>query len=214
LSHASSEFAALLEDSLSSLQPLFIDSISEFDLITLLKKTPYCLYDDAALNDPLMLFQTHFVLFHCLYQLRKKWRSEGVGELDIGLTRISLKMYEEHQGKPECTLQQQDSLADYYLDWSNLSATGADDVEALLDSFWQKMEGADLSHDLCEKSKKEACERLEIENINTHDLKSLKSQYRKLQHQYHPDKGGSNEHSQALLQAYTQLRKYLIRHRF
>lgn len=213
MSHASSEFAALLEDSLASLQPLFIDSISEFDLITLLKKPPYCLFDDAALNDPLMLFQTHFVLFHCLYQLRKKWRSKGVGELDIGLTRISLKMYEEQQSEPESALQQQDPLADYYLDWSNLSATDVDDVEALLDSFWQKMEGADLSADLCEQSKKEACERLEIDNINTHDLKSLKSQYRKLQHLYHPDKGGSNTQSQALLHAYTQLRKYLIRHR-
>mmetsp|Transcript_16093 Transcript_16093/g.50599 ORF Transcript_16093/g.50599 Transcript_16093/m.50599 type:complete len:92 (-) Transcript_16093:35-310(-) len=78
---------ALLQEVLSSFQSQFVEGISEFEIITLLKQPPYSLFDEDALRDSLMLFQTHFVLFHSLYRLRNEWREQKVGELDIAATQ-------------------------------------------------------------------------------------------------------------------------------
>ena len=81
----------LLEDSLLLLKPTLTLGISEFDLIALLKRPPYSLFDEDALRDPLMLFQTHFLVFHALYKLQIKWRESGEGRLDIHTTKILLR---------------------------------------------------------------------------------------------------------------------------
>ena len=41
----------------------------------------YEFFDKEALRDPLALFQTRFLLFHCLYKLRERWRKEKKYEL-------------------------------------------------------------------------------------------------------------------------------------
>ncbi|MDY6883511.1 MAG: DNA-J related domain-containing protein, partial [Pseudomonadota bacterium] len=83
--------AELLVDLLSTFKPFFIKGISEYALIELLKKAPYQFFDEDALRDPLILFKTHFVLFHALYQLKRDWRERNEGELDIHALNISLK---------------------------------------------------------------------------------------------------------------------------
>jgi DnaJ-class molecular chaperone len=50
---------------------------------------------------------------------------------------------------------------------------------------------------------------MEIESLADITLLELKQQYRKLQHKNHPDKGGSIRASQSVLQAYSQLHKYI-----
>jgi DnaJ-class molecular chaperone len=45
-----------------------------------------------------------------------------------------------------------------------------------------------------------------LESMN---LSELKQQYRKLQHENHPDKGGKIEMSQSVQHAYTQLRRHI-----
>jgi len=199
------ELQALLKEVLSTFQTRFVEGISEFEIITQLQKPPYSLFDEDALREPLMLFQTHFVLFHTLYHLRAEWREQGVGELDIGPTRITLNS----TFSPGAALQTNDPLADYYLDWKNLSKTDEAGVEDLLNSFWQKMSGSDIDHSLTEDAVKKAQAVLEIETIDALSLAGLKQRYRKLQHENHPDKGGSVEDSQSILQAYTTLHKYL-----
>lgn len=203
--HAPNEQQTLLHDALVTFRPEFERGISEYDLINALKSPPYLVFDEDALGNSLMMFQTHFVLFHCLYLLKNEWREQKVGQLDIGLTRITLLPILESAAN----IQTEDSLANYYLDWSNLSATNEYDVETLLDSFWQKMAGADLHTSISGAELNRACITMKIDSLKDMNLSELKQQYRKLQHENHPDKGGRIDVSQSILQAYTQLRRYI-----
>lgn len=199
------ELQRLLQDILSTFQSRFVEGISEFEIITLLKKPPYSLFDDDALRDSLLLFQTHFVLFHSLYHLRKQWREKKIGELEIGATIIKLHPAVSF----EAALEVNDPLGDYYLDWQNLSQTDQAGVDQLLNSFWQKMAGQDTGQQLSSEGVEEAMLVLQIDSIEGVSLIQLKQQYRKLQHANHPDKGGSVETSQNVLQAYTALYKHI-----
>jgi len=199
------ELQVLLQDILGTFKTQFIEGISEFEIISLLKKPPYTLFDDNALRDPLMLFQTHFVLFHSLYHLRNEWRAQNVGELSIGATLIKLQPTLSF----DAALQATDPLADYYLDWSNFNATDEAGVEELLNRFWQTMAGGEMQHHVSQEALNEARLCLQIDSLEGVSLIQLKQQYRKLQHLNHPDKGGTVEESQRVLQAYTTLHKYL-----
>lgn len=200
------DFQALLQEILVSFKPQFIEGISEFDIITTLKQPPFTLFNEDALRDPLMLFQTHFVVFHSLYQLRNEWREQKQGELEIGATKIKLHpvlLFDANLITP-------DPLADYYLNWDNLKATDQAGVEALLDRFWQAMAGSVSNYHLTQDEINDAISILEIGSWADMSVNKLKQQYRKLQHSNHPDKGGSVERSQLILQAYTALNKHLL----
>jgi hypothetical protein len=199
------ELQVLLQDILSTFKAQFIEGVSEFEIITQLKKPPYSLFDDEALRDPLMLFQTHFVLFHSLYHLRNEWRAQRIGELNIGATLIKLQPILSF----DAALQVTDPLGDYYLDWNNFSATDEAGVEDLLNRFWQTMAGGDTQYHVSQEALSEASFTLRIDSLEGLSLVQLKQQYRKLQHANHPDKGGCVEDSQRVLQAYTTLHKYL-----
>jgi hypothetical protein len=205
LQHTLNEQQILLHDALVTFRPEFERGIREYDLINALKSPPYLVFDENALGDALTMFQTHFVLFNCLYLLKNKWREKKIGQLDIGLTRITLLPILES----EANIQTEDPLANYYLDWSNLSSTNEYDVETLLDSFWQKMAGANLLASISGTELNRACITMEIDSLKHMNLPELKQQYRKLQHENHPDKGGRIDVSQSILQAYTQLRRYI-----
>jgi hypothetical protein len=199
------ELQTLLDDTLATFRPAFELGISEYELICTLKSPPYSIFDEDALCDSLMMFQTHFVLFHCLYQLRNRWREQKIGELAIGLTTITLNPILESF----TNIETEDSLANYYLDWSNLGCSNKNYIEALLDSFWQKMAGSELNANMSLSELKRVCIVMEIESLEDITLLELKQQYRKLQHKNYPDKGGSIKVSQSVLQAYSQLRKYI-----
>ena len=199
------DMPSLLQDILSAFLPQFAEGISEFDIISLLKQAPYSLFDEDALRDSLILFQTHFVLFHALYNLRNEWRQQKIGELDIGPTIIKLKPLLAS----DANIAKSDPLADYYLDWQNFAATTKDDVNDLLDGFWQAMAGAKPTFQFDEQSLQNAANKLNITDFHSLSLAQLKLQYHKMQHNNHPDKGGSVEQSQLISQAYTILRKYL-----
>jgi hypothetical protein len=199
------ELQTLLSDILVNFQPEFEIGISEYELICILKSPPYSVFDKDALNNPLMMFQTHFVLLHCLYQLRNRWRQQKVGELNIGLTRVTLRPILESA----VNIQLQDSVANYYLDWSNLGGTDENEVEALLCSFWKKMAGIEINASISAPELSRACIVMQINSPENITLLELKQQYRKLQHKNHPDKGGKIAISQSILQAYSQLYKYI-----
>lgn len=201
----------LLNEVLVSFKPQFAEGISEFELINLLKERPYQLFNADALSDSLVLFQTHFILFHALYQLRALWRAEHQGELDICATKIKLLPSVETPASENVhNLQEAEPLAEYYLNWKNLIDTNHADVEDLLSQFWLKMAGLDAQINMSDDEVADACYTLEIDDIETLNLPLLKQQYRKLQHRYHPDKGGDITQSQAVMHAYTALHKLLI----
>jgi hypothetical protein len=209
---------------LQSLLPLFIQGVSEYELINILKKPPHCVFIEKALQDSLVLFQTHFLLFHTLYRLRSEWRSQGVGELSIITTCIKLNASPITRSN---TLETLEPLAQYYLDWQNLSTTGQDDVDELLNRFWQQMAGHQppIAHntgalidayktlefeiDVNANTTHSDITQVSISDVETLSLVELKAQYRKLQHRYHPDKGGCAQKAQAILSAYDILFNYL-----
>ena len=65
---------------------------SEHQLLGLLQKSPYSFFASDALKDPLILFQTHFLLFHCLYRLKGMWHQQGRGLLEISALSIRLEV--------------------------------------------------------------------------------------------------------------------------
>lgn len=202
------ELLSVLKEILESQQSSLRDGMSEFDIITLLKNEPYCLLSANALSDSLLLFQTHFVLFHALYQLRNKWRSQAIGELEISATNIQLHAV-DHKGDTHSSIDTKDPLADYYLDWQNLANTDEAGVEEMLSNFWLKMAGYDAFQSIDEKAVIAAKTTLELPLNSNISLEQLKQQYRKMQHYHHPDKGGNVEHSQQIVQAYTCLSQYI-----
>lgn len=213
-----------LHKTLRSLLPLFEEGISEYELINILKVPPHCLFVEKALQDSLVLFQTHFLLFHTLYKLRAEWRTKGLGELSIITTSIKLNATRTVNSTSLDTLE---PLAHYYLDWQNLSATGQDDVDELLNSFWQQMAGHNaftsysvdelinaykiLEFDIDVNARADNCSPAQflISDVEALSLTQLKSQYRRLLHRYHPDKGGCAQKAKEVLCAYDMLIDYV-----
>ena len=204
----------LLEDSLLLLKPTLTLGISEFDLIALLKRPPYSLFDEDALRDPLMLFQTHFLVFHALYKLQIKWRESGEGRLDIHTTKILLRGDIQPQNKDATQAQTHlaglDPLASYYLNLDNLKGTSEADVAALLDDFWRQMAGQKLGVPNT-KDRDKACDVLKLDKQDILTLNSLKAHYRKALLKVHPDRGGNVEEAQQVIQAYRVLLSSLKR---
>ena len=209
----------LLEDSLLLLKPTLTLGISEFDLIALLKRPPYSLFDEDALRDPLMLFQTHFLVFNALYKLQIKWRESGEGQLDIHTTKILLRDDIQPQNIPpqnkdatqaQTHLAGLDPLASYYLNLDNLKGTSEADVAALLDDFWRQMAGQKLGVPNT-KDRDKACDVLKLDKQDILTLNSLKAHYRKALLKVHPDRGGNVEEAQQVIQAYRVLLSSLKR---
>lgn len=189
---------AISEILLTQVQPL-----SEFELIRILQNEPYELLSERALRGSLSLFQTHFLLFHCLYVLREQWRGEGFSDLRIEPLAIELQPLADGHNKG---LLSTDPLAEYYLDISHLKETSGDDVEALLDGFWRR-----FSNDVVTVSADERSQAMMIMDVQTmpENERQLKRLYRQQVHHKHPDKGGSSDAMQSLQWAYGVLRQVL-----
>ncbi len=176
----------------------FIQGIDEYSLIKKLQSEPFNLFDANALTDSLSLFQTHFILFNGLYQLQQQWRREKKGGLHIHATNIQLYPYAQQNA----AMGLHDPIAAYYLNWDNFSETNEKDVEVLLDSFWKRMARSKTA-DEGEISKAKGVLNITDDELLTKPL--IKQKYRRLQHQYHPDKGGDGERSKSVMWAYQLL---------
>lgn len=186
--------SALETELLSETEPM-----REHELIQRLQGAPYELFDEQALSGSLQLFQTHFILFNALYRLREKWRQEKLFELSIHTLAIVKKPYEEY----EEALVSKDVLADYYLNWEHFESTRANDVDDLLNSFWNRVQGIRQPPAQAELDK--AMQVMEFEESEVTDKGNLKRRYRQLLHRHHPDKGGSKQQVQEVKWAYTIL---------
>ena len=207
------QHADLLFDILSTQKALFTEGISEYDLIELLKKAPYRFFDEDALRDPLVLFKTHFVLFHVLYKLRHYWRRVDEGELSIHALNIKLVAKQSIVEKKRdgtvyrAQLEEVDTLADYYLDWSNFENADRNSVDNLLDEFWQRMAGEKIT--VVQPGEiDEAHQLLGLCEEGTMTLALLKRAYKKNLQLVHPDKGGEQEKAQNVIHAYHVLLQY------
>ncbi|MCW8109890.1 molecular chaperone DnaJ [Alteromonas ponticola] len=185
---------------LQHFEDIFSEGISEYRLIEMLKHEPFTLFKQHALSDSLSLFQTHFVLFNALYQLQQQWRQNRTGMLTIHTLNIKLLPYAP-QG---AGINLHDPLAAYYLDWNNFNGTKVGDIDKMLEDFWKRMTCR------CAYSEMEiqnARDTMEIPESVTLKKAYLKQQFKRLQHQHHPDKGGDAEKSKHIVAAYDLLIK-------
>jgi hypothetical protein len=185
------------------------EGFSEHQLLTLLQQPPHAFFAADALRDPLLLFQSHFLLFHCLYLLRNRWQKKHHAHLDISVFNIqkirlciekTLIPLSDTFSEDKNSLFNADPMAHYYLDWSHFSATSSDDVDELLNRFWKKVWVPQQEEDI-----QQALIIMELETPVP--LPQLKQQYRRLAQRFHPDKGGNSEHFKKICQAFHQLRQ-------
>lgn len=212
-SHTYAMQAELLVDILSTQKGQFINGITEYALIEMLKKPPYQLFDEDALRDPLMLFKTHFILFHALYQLRQYWIEQNEGVLEIHALGIKLNLFNERHltqsngGLGMTTLENPDPLATYYLDWGNFEEADRDTVDNLLNAFWQKMLKGDTGS-YTQGDIEKAHDVLGLFQNEPVTLLQLKRAYKRALQFAHPDKGGTQQGAQAVIHAYQTLTQY------
>lgn len=159
------------------------EGLSEYELMQALKSQGgfYFLSDNAS---PHKLFQAHFFLFHALYLLQDIFLQQRSYLLDIHTLKIQLYDYK----KGERSLQLDDQLKAYYLDFSNLENTSEEDVDELLASFWNKFNRFER--------RDEALMQLGLQDPV--DDKRIKKEYRRLIMRHHPDRGGDTEKIQIL----------------
>lgn len=160
-----------------------IDGINEYELMQVLKaQGGFDFLSEPAL--PHELFQAHFFLFHALYLLQDILSEQKSYLLDIHTLKIQLRAYQ--QG--EQSLQLDDKLKTYYLDFSNLENTSEEDVCELLASFWNRFNRFE--------NRDEALAQLGLQDPV--DNKTIKKEYRRLIMQHHPDRGGDTQKLQIL----------------
>ena len=218
--------AELLVDTLSTKKPLFQRGVSEYELIEILKKAPYHFFDDASLREPLMLFKTHFIVFHALYQLKRRWIEQGEGVLDIHTLNIKLNQesahsdhysahsdhysahsdnYKDKESQDKVgAITEADALAEYYLDWGNFEKADRKSVDALLNAFWHRMASGN-AHTFEQEDIADAHALLGLPQDEHVSLSVLKRVYKKALQLVHPDKGGTQKEAQEVIHAYQLL---------
>ncbi len=153
------------------------NGITEYQLIHLLQQEGVLSFGDNSLNQPLILFRIHFLIFHLLYhiklaQLQKKQ--------DLFISALNIKFIDYVPG--HSGLSPIDRLMHFYLDLSYWTSIKESDVEDWLYQFWNKIN---------EKEKNEALALFALSSEASEEL--IKKTYRKLCMQFHPDRPSGNE---------------------
>ncbi|WP_100641898.1 DNA-J related domain-containing protein [Alteromonas facilis] len=190
-----------LLDALDLLRPELRAGISEYELLQRLKAAPFHLFTGQELRQTLDMFRCHFILFNSLYLMRDTWISQGVGVLNIHTLQIQLMPFTQ---QPDGVVPN-DPLREYYLDWSQLQQTQEDDVDALLEQFWQQFSGSPVcvSQDVVN----DALQTLGLDDNAIEDASQLKRHYKQLLHQHHPDKGGDPIKAKQIITAFNTLQQ-------
>lgn len=154
----------------------------------------------GALRQPLLLFQLHFLLFHELYRLSDKL-IESQRELVVGALHIAIIPRTEN----EPAVSRLDPLRSYYLDWQQWLQTSQNDVQQLLDRFWNGLPSPVAEGELIWARTLFA--------LRTNDgPEVIKPRYRRLMMEHHPDRGGDEQRGAEVNRAYRILsRHYQLR---
>lgn len=172
------------------------DGISEYDLFQRLAELGRTDFKDALRSGVLELFQSHFLLFHLLYRLRRELLETTDRDLEIGC--LSIRLTRRLARTSEDGIVVSDPMERYYLNAENLSKTSREDVEQMLGKFWERYHSRESIH--------EALQVLGLETGATYS--EMKSRYRALAREKHPDAGGSSEGIQELNRAKEVLDRY------
>lgn len=155
--------------------------ISEYELMNKLEDCGHTEFKDGISDGSLEMFQAHFLLFHVLYLIRNRLRSESSEDMEIHC--MNIRLIKGIQPDP-ASLDLSDPLQEYYLNLENLIKTDEAEVKRLLDSFWQKFNERSYL--------KAAYDTLGVSEQM--GLDEIKKQYRTLVMDHHPDKGGNSDY--------------------
>lgn len=158
--------------------------MSEYELIQAIRAQPKQTFLPSDLDNDLALFRTHFIVFHALYLLRESLWNQRQAQLDISPLKIVLGPYREGISG----VSEHDPLRDYYLDYSHLERTSADDIAQLLGRFWSRLHQP--------QRRQQALKILGLQDPV--DDKTIKQRYRRLAMEHHPDRGGDNARLQTI----------------
>lgn len=153
--------------------------ITEYELLKQLEDAGYL--KKASWNDELELFQRHFLIFHTLYQL--KFHLQEKRRKSIRISCMNLQIISFSEAKSNNLLADYDKLQEYYLDTNNLFNTSKEDVRGMLSDFWEKF----FTYD----KKGDAFAALGLDEDAS--LAEVKTRYRDLVKENHPDKGGNGK---------------------
>lgn len=187
---------ARLSPLLKALQALLeahAEGIREYELIQRLREAGVAGYPDGPLSDPVVLFQSHFLLRHALYRLRDRYLTAGDAVLEMDAVEIRLAPYESG----DSGVTPHDPLRAYYDDLSHLDTTDREEVEQLLNQFWERL--------AANERRQSALAVLELADPVDHA--TVTRRYRSLAQRHHPDRGGDSLRFHAIRSAYETLRK-------
>ncbi|TMP32538.1 DNA-J related domain-containing protein [Pseudoalteromonas rubra] len=144
------------------------------------------------------LFKRNFLLMNALYQLQQEFAEQGYF---LQVEAMDIRLLEQ---QARSTLQKQDPLRDYYLDWRNYD-TSKDEVTALLTQFWQRYmkmpeTGAEQHVELIDK----------WQLPRPYSRRQLSKRWRTLAFTAHPDQQGEQALFQQLQEEY-ELLKYFAK---
>lgn len=171
------------------------DGISEFSLMKGLEAHPA--FAELADDYQLRLFQKHFMIMHGLYTLQTRlWYEE---QLRLEISPLCVRYVEQPVDDINTRAQlpgAADPLRDYYLGWEQLEHTSARDVQRLLSGFMDQL--ADPG------ARRQALNTLDLQPSASQQ--EIRSRYRQLAAQLHPDKGGDTQAFIEVRRAYELLR--------
>lgn len=144
-----------------------------------------------ALREPLSLYRTHFVLFHCLYRLGERLAADGE---DVEVHCLRIRILPRRGSGP--ALGGADPMRAFYLDLANLENVDTARVEAMLGDFWLRLARDDR--------REQALATLGLADPVTDA--EIKTAYRRLAMRHHPDLGGDKATLQRLNEAMTILK--------
>lgn len=145
----------------------------------------------SGLSGELQAFRKNFLVMNALYHLQQDLLDTGYF-LSISPMCITLDSISAKSDKKTLTGYVDQKLSSYYLDWMHYHDTVQEDVESLLNRFWDRYYAQD--------KRQAALNVLGVAGSANRD--DVKKAYRRLVNQCHPDKGGDHKQFIEIREAY------------
>jgi curved DNA-binding protein CbpA len=164
----------------------------------------------TALSNSLSMFRCHFLIFNALYRLQLKTHVHQTYSLNISSIKITVTNYvpeyldnQLQQNQPQQnhpTEHNNNALSHFYLDINHVMKASEQDVNRLLDQFWNSYFNNDQKQNALKVLG--LCEPI--------DFIAIKKQYRRLAMKHHPDRGGDANQLIEVHQAMQCLEMYYV----
>ena len=197
----SEESVTLLYEPILSILEAHPEGLSEYRLMQELSGADIPFLGNGERQGDLELFRSHFFLFHVLYRLRDRLIEEERYVLSIFCLEIKLQPCDGagERAAPETTGEElpveSDPVRSYYLDLENMREVEEEDVRAMIDDFFRRLEAYyRVESDLAV---------LGLPPEAT--MEEIRRKYRSLAFEHHPDRGGDAEEFRRIEEAMSRI---------